>query len=420
MTPRASEASEPADRSGPRSPVPASDAVRGLRGAARLASQMTTPLPLFPVTTVGSWPRPPAVAAALRDVRRGRISRADFERQADAAIVELLRVQHALGCDLITDGELRRDNFYSFVATKLSGVRLMTLAEMLDVVEDKAGFERLLQTLDVPAYSISSPICTGPIARREPLTVDDLRFVRRHSDKPVKVTVPGPYLLTRAMFVPELTRAHYLTKEALAEDVVALLRAEVDELVAEGVDFVQFDEPVLTEVAFAPAKTRTFMCAALAARNDPVEELELAISLINRVVDGVTGTRTGVHVCRGNWSRDETTLLSGGYAPLAPFLERMEVSQLVLEHATDRAGSVMRFDGKELGMGVVNPRTDAVESPAQIRSAIERALKFYEPREIFLNPDCGFGTFSNRPMNSWEIASAKIAAMVSAARDLRS
>ena len=57
----------------------------------------------------------------------------------------------------MTDGELRRDNFYSFVAEKLAGVRLMTLAEMLDVVEDKAGFERLLQTLDVPAYSISSP-----------------------------------------------------------------------------------------------------------------------------------------------------------------------------------------------------------------------------------------------------------------------
>jgi 5-methyltetrahydropteroyltriglutamate--homocysteine methyltransferase len=95
------------------------------------------------------------------------------------------------------DGELRRDNFYSFVADKLSGVRLMTLAEMLDVVEDKAGFERLLQTLDVPAYSISSPICTARVDRREPLTVDALAFARRHTDRPIKVTLPGPYLLTR-------------------------------------------------------------------------------------------------------------------------------------------------------------------------------------------------------------------------------
>src|SRR6476661_8003035 len=132
-------------------------------------------LPLFPVTTVGSWPRPPGVAEAMRAFRRGRIDRAELDRVADGAVVDLLRLQETLGCDIVTDGELRRDNFYSFVADKLSGVRLMTLAEMLDVVEDKAGFEQLLQTLDVPAYSISSPICVGRLERREPLAVDDLR-----------------------------------------------------------------------------------------------------------------------------------------------------------------------------------------------------------------------------------------------------
>jgi 5-methyltetrahydropteroyltriglutamate--homocysteine methyltransferase len=376
-------------------------------------------LPLFPVTTVGSWPRPPAVAAALGQFRRGRIDRAEFDQVLNAAIIELLRVQQTLGCDIVTDGELRRDNFYSFVAEKLDGVRLMTLAEMLDVVEDKAGFERLLQTLDVPAYSISSPVCTGKIERRQPLAVDDLRFVRRHTDRPVKVTLPGPYLLTRTMFVSELTRACYPTKEALAEDVVALLRAELAELAAEHADFVQFDEPVLTEVAFAPGRTRTFMCAALAARRDPAEELEFAVSLINRVVEGVRDVRTGVHVCRGNWSRDETTLLSGGYQPLAPYLERLDVAQLVLEYATDRAGDLMPFGGKELGLGVVNPRCDTVESTAAIRAAVEEALCFYTPSRLFLNPDCGFGTFSNRPMNTWDIAAAKVGAMVAAARELR-
>ena len=376
-------------------------------------------LPLFPVTTVGSWPRPLRVSEALRQFRQQRIDRLQFDRVADEAIVELLELQHNLGCDVVTDGELRRDNFYSFVAQKLEGVRLMTLADMLDVVEDKAGFEQLLQTLDVPAYSISSPICTGKIERREPLTTDDFRFVRRHSDRPVKVTLPGPYLLTRAMFVPELTRAHYPTKEALAEDVVAILRTELAELAAEGADFVQFDEPVLTEVAFSPGRTRTFMCAALAARKDPAEELELAVSLINRVVEGAGGMRIGVHVCRGNWSRDEATLLTGGYQPLAPYLERLNVTQLVLEYATDRAGDLMAFGVKELGMGVVNPRIDDVESTRSIRDAIEDALRFYAPGQIFLNPDCGFGTFSNRPMNTWEIAAKKVGAMVAAAKDLR-
>jgi 5-methyltetrahydropteroyltriglutamate--homocysteine methyltransferase len=378
-----------------------------------------TALPLFPVTTVGSWPRPPQVAAAQRACRHGRISKADFDRVADEAVAAFLRLQHELGVDLVTDGELRRDNFYSFVADKLEGVRLMTLAEMLDVVEDKAGFEQLLQTLDVPAYSISSPICTGPIARREPLTLDDLRFARGHTDRPIKITLPGPYLLTRAMFVPELSRAFYADKEALAEDVVALLRQEIGELRSEGVDFVQLDEPVLTEVAFAPGRTRTFMCAALAARKDPAEELAFATMLVNRVVEGFGDLRIGLHVCRGNWSRDESTLLRGGYQALAGHLERMAVTQLVLEYATERAGDVLAFAGKELGLGVVNPRTDAIESPAVIRSSVERALRVYPASDLFLNPDCGFGTFSNRPMNSEAVAAAKITAMVAAARDLR-
>jgi len=377
------------------------------------------PLPLFPVTTVGSWPRPPQVVEAQRAWRRQRLARREFDRVADEAVADFVRLQLDLGCDILTDGELRRDNFYSFVAQKLEGVRLMTLADMLEVVEDKAGFEQLLQTLDVPAYSISSPICTGPIARREPLTVDDLRFVRRHTDRPIKITLPGPYLLTRAMFVPELTRPSYADKEALAEDVVVLLRQEIAELVAEGADFVQLDEPVLTEVAFAPGRTRTFMCAALAARKDPAEELAFAVDLVNRVTRGFESIRIGVHVCRGNWSRDETTLLRGGYQALAGTLGALDVRQLVLEYATDRAGGVMGFEGKELGLGVVNPRTDIVESTASIRSAVEEALRFYAPSNIFLNPDCGFGTFSNRPMNSEAIASAKLSAMVAAARDLR-
>jgi len=377
------------------------------------------PLPLFPVTSVGSWPRPPEVREATRQLRRGRIDRRQFDSISDRAIADLVRLQEHIGCDIVTDGELRRDNFYSFVADKLEGVQLMTLADMLDVVEDKAGFERLLQTLDVPAYSISSPICVGRIARREPLTVNDLRFVRAHTDRPVKVTLPGPYLLTRAMYVPELSQPFYQTKEDLAEDVVGILREELGELCDGRVDFVQFDEPVLTELAFAPGRTRTFMCAALAARNDPAEELEFAVSLINRVVDGFAAMRTGVHVCRGNWSRDESTLLRGSYQPLAPYLERLTVQQLVLEYATERAGAVIAFGGKEIGLGVVNPRTEIVESRDAIIQAVERALLYHPADRIFLNPDCGFGTFSGRPINDSVTAAAKMCMIVAAAQTMR-
>ena len=232
------------------------------------------PLPLFPVTTVGSWPRPAEVLQAQRMKRLGQLSEEEFAKVADRAVLEVLRLQEEAGVDMVTDGEQRRDNFYSFVAEKLDGVQLMTLAEMLDIVEDKNGFERILQTLDVPAYAISNPTCVGKVRRRAPLAVDEFRFVKRHTRRPVKVTLPGPYLLTRAMYVPSVARSAYATKEDLGEDVVALLREEVRDLVKEGVDFVQLDEPVLTEVVFSRGQTRTFMCAALAARQDPADELE--------------------------------------------------------------------------------------------------------------------------------------------------
>jgi 5-methyltetrahydropteroyltriglutamate--homocysteine methyltransferase len=218
------------------------------------------------------------------------------------------------------------------------------------------------------------------------------------------------------MFVQEVTRHVYPTKEALAEAVVRILRDEIADLIAEGVDFIQLDEPVLTELVFTQGQTRTFMCAALAARKDPAEELEFAVSLINRVLEGVVGVRTGVHICRGNWSQNESILLRGSYHPLVPYLERLQVQQLVLEYATERAGEIMCFAGKEIGLGVVNPRSTSIESPQEIRTAIAQALRLYPREQVFLNPDCGFGTFSNRPVNSAEIAVQKLKAMVAAAR----
>ncbi|HRJ79054.1 MAG TPA: cobalamin-independent methionine synthase II family protein [Planctomycetota bacterium] len=374
---------------------------------------------MFPVTMVGSWPRPAELLRAQKAKRAGKLSAAEFDRLADAAVLEVLRLQDEAGVDVVTDGEQRRDNFYSFAADKLSGVKLMTLAEMLDIIEDKAGFEQILKTLDVPAYSLSNPTCVGRIERKAPLALDELRFLRRHTSKPVKIPLPGPYLLTRAMFVKEASRPTYASKEELSVDVVRVLRAEMADLVRDGADFIQFDEPVLTEVVFSGGKTRTFMCASLAAGGDPKVELEFAVTLMNQVLEGFEQVQTGLHICRGNWSQDESTLLRGNYAPLKPWLERLKVKQLVLEYATERAGDVMRFEGKQLGLGCVNPRTPRVESEEEILAQAQRALEHYEPGQIWLNPDCGFGTFSNSPVNSGNVAAAKMKALAGAARRLR-
>jgi 5-methyltetrahydropteroyltriglutamate--homocysteine methyltransferase len=135
------------------------------------------------------------------------------------------------------------------------------------------------------------------------------------------------------------------------------------------------------------------------------------------------GVRTGLHVCRGNWSRQEEVLLRGDYEPLVPCFERMNVRQFVLEYATPRAGDVevvgRALAARELGLGVVNPRTAEPESVEEIVRKAERALAFYAPDRVFLNPDCGFGCFANRCVNDEETAVAKMRRIVQAARVLR-
>ena len=215
---------------------------------------------MFQVTQVGSWPRSRELLRALRACQKGEISRDAFQRRADEEVRHCIDIQLKAGVDIVVDGELRRDNFYSFVTDKLDGTRLMSLAEMLDVVEDKSGFEEILQTLDVPASAIRNPTCTGRLSQREPFALNDYLFVRELTDKPVKVTLPGPYLLTRAMWVGDFSQAAYEDKVAMGRDIVRLLRDETIALRDAGCDFVQFDEPVLTEVVFSRDNDRrTFM-----------------------------------------------------------------------------------------------------------------------------------------------------------------
>lgn len=197
---------------------------------------------------------------ALRAKQKGQIGREEFERLADGEVRRCVGLQLAAGVDIVVDGEQRRDNFYSFITDKLDGTQLMSLAEMLDTVEDKAGFEEMLTTLDVPASAIKNPTCVGKLARREPLAVEELRFVQGLTDKPVKATLPGPYLLTRAMWVGPYSEKAYGDKTEMADDIVRILREELLDLQAAGAAFVQFDEPVLTEIVLSQEQNRrTFM-----------------------------------------------------------------------------------------------------------------------------------------------------------------
>lgn len=214
---------------------------------------------LFPVTTVGSWSRSPGLLNALRRRQAGQLSEQEFQATADEAVVECLRLQDEAGVDIVTDGEQRRDNFYSFVVDKLDGVRLMSMRDMLKYMPDPAFFEKVMKNSDVVPEEINNAIFVDKMRRKGPgLAVDEAAFAKRHTDKPVKVALPGPYHLTRSGWSQALSQDAYPTREDLAEDVVALLREELVALRDAGVAFVQFDEPSLSEIVYSAETEGTF------------------------------------------------------------------------------------------------------------------------------------------------------------------
>src|SRR2546425_6240952 len=287
---------------------------------------------LFPVTVVGSWTRPPWLVQALRKRQAGELSSAEFNRIADEAVLVAVKYQEDAGVDIVTDGEMRRDNFYSFVVEKLSGMKLMKVSELLDYMKDRAGFEEILRALDVPAFAIKSPIAVDKLGERDGLALDELEYLKQHTSRRTKIPLPGPYLLTRSSWFAGLSDKAYPTQEELARDVVKILRKEVLALKDRGVDFIQFDEPSLSQVVYGDEAEQTFMCAALGSRRDP---------------------------------------------------------------------------------------TDEVEEPAEIVERVKRVLQFFDPDKIYLNPDCGFGTFAERCVNTPETAYRKLKAVSEAAEMLR-
>jgi 5-methyltetrahydropteroyltriglutamate--homocysteine methyltransferase len=379
---------------------------------------------LFPVSVVGSWTRPEWLVHALRRRQADEISAEEFNRIADDAVLAAIKYQEDAGVDIVADGEMRRDNFYSFVVEKLSGMRLMKLSQLLDYMKDRAGFEEILRALDVPAFAIKSPIAIDRIREHEDgICQDEARFLKAHTQRQTKMPIPGPYLLTRSSWFEGLSDKVYPTREDLAKDVVRILRRECEALKRAGIDFIQLDEPSISQVVYGDEAEQTFMCAALGSRTEPTTELEFAVRLVNETVEGIDGVKFGVHVCRGNWSRKEDVLLTGNYGPLLPWLMRMNVDQLVLEMATPRAGEIEVFkeyrNEKEIGLGVCNPRTDEIETPQQITSRVKEVLKYFDPEKIYLNPDCGFGTFAERCVNTPEVAYRKLQSISAAAAMLR-
>jgi len=382
----------------------------------------------FLVSLLGSMPRSKKLLTAKRKLNKGNIDLKTYQEILDEETKYVVELQENNYIDIITSGELNRDNYVSFIAERLDGVTMMSMADMFDYIEDKQGFEQILEILDVPAISIKNAICTGKVKYNKPLVADEMIELKKLTDKKIKATLPGPYLITRSMWLPALSKQYYDSKDSLGEDIIKVLKEEIDSLAKIGIDVIQFDEPVLTEVVFSEGKTRSFMCAALSEKKDPTEELKFATKLIKSVIDYAKEKEilVSLHVCRGNWSRDESILLTGPYTPLLPLFEETLPNILTLEFSTPRAGEISSLfsstlirDNCILGLGVMNPRTDDIEPLEDILDRVEEVMQYIPKERIWLNPDCGFATFSKRPLNPYPIIQKKLENMVEASKILR-
>jgi 5-methyltetrahydropteroyltriglutamate--homocysteine methyltransferase len=418
-----------ADKSeAPALPRPSSGAKPSVEGVTkfvprRMAGSVSRVVPLS-VMGIGSWPRPRWMLQAMHEHVEGRLSDAEFQATADDAVRLAVEAQLRSHVDLITDGEQRRDNYASFVGGLLENCQLIPLTDLLPLVDDPEKFEKELLSLDVPASEVRHPAVFGKLRRSRPIAGHELDFVGTLTDKPVKIALPGPYLLTRIMWMDCISDKVYATREELAGDIVQILREELHALLSAGAAMVQFDEPVLTEVVFTGAKnSRSFMCGALSEKGTAEHELAFAQELINQVVDGAPLEQTAIHICRGNWTRDESAALTGDYRPLLPILKAVKVGNYLLELCTPRAGEIEALKelpaDRRIGVGLVNPKSDIVESLDEIVAKAKRAVDLFGADRIFLNPDCGFATFADNPVCTSHLAESKLAALVQAAEILK-
>lgn len=379
---------------------------------------------------IGSWPRSSEVLEEIKKIGKPRFSQKRLDELARQQEIQVIRAEEQVGLNVISDGELNRDNYASYVAQRYSGIELMDMVKFSDVLGPDCSFaDEIINHASIKLSAINNAVCVGKLGFNKGLCVEDLAFLKAHTVKPVKVELPGPYLLARSLWVPNATKQAYETQEAMSEDILKLMYQEVDELQDIGVDVIQIDEPVLTEIVLSKDTTseRSFMCSSLSKKRDTDDELAFAVNLDKRLFEHIDSSRSiaSLHTCRGNWGKDEEAMLSGSYSPLVDAFSEIAPDMLALEFSVNRAGAVSELyeNGLDtsiiLGLGVVNPRSKSLENPYDIVAKTKEALKYVPVDHLWLNPDCGFGTFANSVISNDRIAVRKLMAITKASRLLQ-
>ena len=338
-------------------------------------------LPLIPTTLVGSYPQPDWLIDRERllgnlppRVRARQLWRVEepFLAQAqDDATALAIRDFERVGLDILTDGEIRRESYSNRFATALAGMDVDHPA----MVVGRTGKENAV------------PRVVGTISRTRPVEVDDLRFLRASTDRPVKITLPGPFTMSQ-----QAANEAYENAADLALDLAVAVNEEIRDLFAAGADVVQIDEPWLQ------------------ARAE--EAREFAVATIDRAVEGIEGT-TALHTCFGY--AHVVTDKPSGYSFLAE-LNECAVDQIAIESAQPRLDlSILReIRDKTVILGVLDLSDDRpAETAAEVAARIEAALEYIEPERLQVAPDCGMKYLPR------DVAFAKLRALVEGAEQVR-
>ena len=335
---------------------------------------------LIPTTVIGSYPQPAWLVdhAILKAKLVPRLRARDIwrvaepyleEAQNDATIIAI-RDQERAGIDVITDGEMRRESYSNRFSSALAG-----LDSSNPYVHVVGGFE------------IPVPRVVGPIKRRGPVEVEDLRFLKRHTDRQVKITLPGPFTMAKQTY-----DEYYKDEEALALAFAEVLNAEARELETAGADVIQFDDPWL--------------------RNDPAGASRFAVKALDRALAGLRVT-TAVHLCFGYG-----LVVSADKPKIYSFLSQLatsRVNQVSIEAAQPDLdlGVLQELAPKTIVLGVIDLGSNEIESAATLAARIERALPYVSPDRLIAAPDCGMKYLSR------DAAFGKLRAMVQAAAIVR-
>jgi len=325
---------------------------------------------ILPTTVIGSFAVPEWLGQLKNDYYQRRISRKYLSEILDMATKAAIVDQARAGIDLISDGELRRDNDVDYVLPRLPGVQIPhpDKADYLDYLDARAE-----QPLPGPA---------GPLG-----IADDFAFARRLTDLPLKVSMTGPFSLSRRI---RSGGSPDVLVRALARD----LHAEAQALAAAGARVLQVDEPFLAGYP---------------------EQVGLAIEALNIVTD-VPGVSWVLHVCYGN--RYARPLWEGHYDFLFPAVKEARIDQLALEFARRGDEELVLLERHDwdrgLGLGVIDVRSEQVETAPEVAARIRRGLRYVPPERLSVNPDCGLRQLSG------DAARGKLAALAAGAAQVRS